>query len=230
MTEPIPDIDSAEWAWDSFRRDVFQLVSWGYQIEEKEIRRKRLEEDITGLIRKGIELKFDEDLPPRFRCYSAKNEDPVDDAGTVGKKRPRIDITIESGGSSPRKRYRIEAKRCARKIYRSKYQMSWYVEGIEAFLSSRYAKDSPEGGMLGLMQSDEVEYWTQKLSDELSNNPTLACKIQLADIGLTPDLAGMTKSVHERKDCDVIQIFHAFLDCKPTSSISTIENPKIMDA
>ena len=213
MSEPLPDIDSAEWAWPNFRRDVFQLIAWGYQIVVQEIRQKHLEEDITGLIRKGIKEKLDEDLPPRFQCYFAGNEDPVDDDddGSLGKKRPRVDILIESGRSRPRKRYRLEAKRCARRTN----TISWYAEGITAFLTRLYARDSPEGGLLGLMQSDDTKYWKEELSTKLKNDVSLSCQSPLADVDLTPDLAEMTVSVHQRNDGSPIDLYHAFLDCNP---------------
>jgi len=109
MNQSPLNILSQEWGWDNIRRDVFQLVAWGYQCKEKEIRQQRLEENITSLIRKGINEildEIDDDLWPCFRFYSAHNEDPVDD--TRGKKRPRVDILIECGGSRPRKRYRVD--------------------------------------------------------------------------------------------------------------------------
>jgi hypothetical protein len=96
---PPPNILSHEWGWDNIRRDVFQLVAWGYKRKEKEIRQRRLEEDITGLIRKGINETLDElddDLLPRFQLYSAHNEDPVDDHGKSGKQRPRVDVLTVS--------------------------------------------------------------------------------------------------------------------------------------
>src|SRR5258706_10860232 len=110
---------------------ILGLVAWGYQRKEKEIRQRRLEEDITGLIREGINEALDElddDSLPHFQFYSAHNEDPVDDHGTSGKKRPRVDVLIECSGSRPRKRYRLEAKRCARKKYKSKYNIDWYAQ------------------------------------------------------------------------------------------------------
>jgi hypothetical protein len=55
---PPPNILSHEWGWDNIRRDVFQLVAWGYKRKEKEIRQRRLEEDITGLIRKALCKRF----------------------------------------------------------------------------------------------------------------------------------------------------------------------------
>src|SRR5690242_2391975 len=104
MSQLPPDILSVEWAWDNVRRDVFQLVAWGYQVKEQAIRQHRLEEDITGLLQQGINEQLDEEQPPRFLFYSAHSEDPVDDIGELGKKRPRIDILIECSGCSPRKR------------------------------------------------------------------------------------------------------------------------------
>ena len=218
MNQPPPSILSHEWGWDNIRCDVFQLVAWGYQREVKEIRQRRLEEDITGLIRKGINETLDElddDLLPRFRLYSAHNEDPVDDHGSSGKKRPRVDVLIECSGSRPRKRYRLEAKRCARKKYRSKYNIDWYAQGISAFLTGLYAKDSPEGGLLGLMQSDDEKYWKKELSTKLKSDTSLCCQSPLSEVESTPDLPGVTVSAHQRSDGSAIDLYHAFLDCNP---------------
>src|SRR5581483_10273559 len=190
--------------------------AWGYQRKEKEIRRRILEEDITGLIRMGINETLDElddDLLPRFQFYSAHNEDPVDDHDTSGKKRPRVDVLIECSGSRPRKRYRFEAKRCARKRYKSKYSIEWYVQGIAAFLDGLYAKDAPEGGLLGLMQSDDAKYWKKELSTKLKNDASLCCQSVLSDVCPTTDLSDMAVSAHLRSDGSAIDLYHAFLDC-----------------
>ena len=218
MNQPPLNILSHEWGWDNIRRDVFQLVAWGYQRKEKEIRQRSLEEDITGLIRKGINEildELDDDLLPRFRLYFAHNEDPVDDHGIFGKKRPRVDVLIECSGSRPRKRYRLEAKRCARKKYNSKYNIDWYAQGISAFLNGLYAKDSPEGGLLGLMQSDDAKYWKKALSTKLKNDVLLSCQSPLSDVDPTPDLPDMTVSVHQRGEGSAIALYHVFLDCNP---------------
>ena len=209
---------SHEWGWDNIRCDVFQLVAWGYQRKEKEIRQCHLEEDITGLIRQGINETLDElddDLYSRFQLYCAHNEDPVDDHVMSGKKRPRVDILIECSGSRPRRRYRLEAKRCARKKYNSKYNIDWYAQGISAFLNGLYAKDSPEGGLLGLMQSDDAKYWKKELSTKLKNDASLCCQSLLSDVEPTPDLPNMTVSAHQRSDGSAIALYHVFLDCNP---------------
>jgi len=218
MNQSPLNILSHEWGWDNIRRDVFQLVAWGYQRKEKEIRQRRLEEDITGLIRKGINETLDElddDSWPRFQFYSAHNEDPVDDHGIFGKKRPRVDVLIECSGSRPRKRYRLEAKRCARKKYKSKYNIDWYAQGISDFLTRLYAKDSPEGGLLGLMQSDDAKYWKKELSTKLKNDASLCGQSLLSDVEPTPDLPNMTVSAHQRSDGSAIDLYHVFLDCNP---------------
>jgi hypothetical protein len=216
MNPPPLNILSSEWGWDNIRQDVFLLVAWGYRRQEREIRQCTLEEDITGLIRQGINEALDDlddDLWPRFQPYSAHNEDPVDDHGTSGKKRPRVDVLIECSGSRPRKRYRLEAKRCARKKYNSKYNIDWYAQGISAFLNGLYAKDSPEGGLLGLMQSDDAEYWKKELFTKLKNDTSLCSQSLLLDITLVPDLPDTTVSLHQRSDGSAVHLYHVFLDC-----------------
>jgi hypothetical protein len=218
MNQLPPNILSPEWGWDNIRGDVFQLIAWGYQRKEEEIRQLRKEEDITGLIRQGINEildELDDDLWPRFRLYSAHNEDPVDDHDALGKERPRVDVLIECAGSRPRKRYRLEAKRCARKKYKSKYTIDWYTQGIIAFLTGLYAKDLPEGGLLGLMQSDDAKHWKKELSTKLNNEPSLSCQLPLTDVHLTSDLPDMAISEHQRNDGSTIDLYHAFLDCNP---------------
>lgn len=215
MSELLPDIDSLEWAWPGLRRDAFQLLAWGYQIKEQEIRQCTKEEDITGLIRKGIRIKLDDDVPPRFKCYSAHNEDPEDESDLLGSSRKLVDILIESSGSQPRKLYRFEAKRCARKIFNSKYTMQkWYSDGINDYLELHYARHTPEAGLLGLIQSDDVSYWKAELVALLSNAPLLRCQSPLEEIDIIPDLPDMIVSEHLRADNSTIKIYHAFLDCK----------------
>jgi hypothetical protein len=218
MSQPPINILSPEWGWDNIRRDVFQLVAWGYQRKEKEIRQHDLEEEITGLIRQGINETLDElddDLYFRFQLYSAHNEDPVDDHGTSGKKRPRVDVLIECSGSRPRKRYRLEAKRCARKKYNSKYNIDWYTQGINAFLTGLYAKDSPEGGLLGLIQSDDAKYWKKELATKLQEDISLSCQSSLSDVDPMPYLLDINVSLHQRENDSTIALYHIFLDCNP---------------
>lgn len=60
MNPPPLKILSSEWGWDNMRQDVFLLVAWGYLRKEREIRQCTLEEDITGLIRQGINEALDD--------------------------------------------------------------------------------------------------------------------------------------------------------------------------
>jgi hypothetical protein len=209
MNQSPPDILSSEWGWDNFRRDVFQLVAWGYQLVETEVRQRHQEEDITGLLRRGIREKLDEELPPRFRFYFPANEDPVDDDGAFGKKRRRVDILIECSGSRPRVRYRLEAKRCAR----NENAIGTYTEGVLAFVQRRYARDSPEAGLLGLVQSDTAEHWRMQLSLKLGEDESLRCQSLFTHIDLTPNLLPVSVSLHQRDDGSLISLYHAFLDC-----------------
>jgi hypothetical protein len=213
MSESLPDISSPEWAWSALRRDALQLVAWGYAISEKLIRERTLEEEITGLIRKGIRTKLNEDLPPRFKFYSPHSEDPEDASDEYGKNRPRIDINIESSGCTPRKHYRIEAKRCARGKFNSKYTIDWYADGVRSYVRLRYASDSPEAAVLGLMQSDNAPYWKWKLTDKLASDQSLAVLSPITDVDVSKDLPCTCVSAHVRADGSQILLCHAFLNC-----------------
>lgn len=216
MNQPLPNIRSREWGWDNIRRDVFQLIAWSYQLMAQEICKCEMEEDITGLLRKGINQIFDEmddTMSMRFQFYSAHNEDPIDDS-KLGKARPRIDITIECSGHRPRKRFRLEAKRCARRKFNSKYTIGWYLEGITTFVNGQYANDSPEGGMLGLMQSDDAPYWKNELLNQLQNDLSLSCCSPfLTDTDPIQDLPEISVSAHRRADNSTINLYHIFLNC-----------------
>jgi hypothetical protein len=82
-------------------------------------------------------------------------------------------------------------------------------------LIGQYAGESPEGGMLGLVQSDDAKYWKNELYNHLQDEASLSCSAPLADVDLTPDLPDMTVSIHQRNDGSTIDLYHAFLDCKP---------------
>ena len=210
MSEPTPEnFLSLEWGWDNVRFNVFQLLAWGYEIVESEIRQKHKEEDITGLLRKGIREKLDNpSLPEYFRSYTPGNEDPVDDTGKYGSSRPKIDIMFECSGGLPRLRYCFEAKRC----HRRRYKMDWYSQGIQAFINRQYAKGATEGAMLGLVQSGTTAYWKSGLIAETAQNTALCCETSPTDVTdlVLPD---MTASIHRRNDGSLITLYHVFLDC-----------------
>ena len=74
-------------------------------------------------------------------------------------------------------------------------------------------KNSPEGGLLGLMQSDDEKYWKKELSAKLKNDTSLCCQSPLSEVDPTPDLPDITVSAHQRSDGSAIDLYHVFLDC-----------------
>lgn len=193
---------SYEWGWSKFRRDVFQLLAWGYQDAKARIQQEHLEENITELLREAIDdrLQQDSSLPARFILYNAKNEDPISGTGRRGKARPKVDITIEHTGNRPYKRYRLEAKRCARKY---KSGIKWYADGIKVYVQRTYAREAPEAAVVGLVQSDTPAHWKAQLQKT----------VQATDITVISDLSNMAVSTHHRDDGSLIDLYHVFLDC-----------------
>jgi hypothetical protein len=65
------------------------------------------------------------------------------------------------------------------------------------------------------MQSDDAKYWKNELSRKLKDDVLLCCQSPLSEAESTPDLPGVTVSVHQRSDGSAIDLYHVFLDCHP---------------
>jgi hypothetical protein len=95
-----------------FRRDVHQLLAWGYQGALPEIHCNLQEEEIT------MEERLDSpSTPEKFDRYSVDEEKPIAVEGRKGKKRRRLDLVVVSGHRRPRPKYIFEAKRLRKNSY-----------------------------------------------------------------------------------------------------------------
>jgi hypothetical protein len=152
--------------WSSFRRDVFTLIWMGYSKLDCSNLNMSEEEDITGELKQAIEKLFDEqDAPEWFNQYSVHEEPRIHRMDRKGKRRARLDIRFEHHQSRPRVHYEFEAKRlCKRKAEVGKY---FGKDGLEMFLSGEYARQWPEAGMLGYVQSEDPIHWAGKLAEKL---------------------------------------------------------------
>lgn len=75
-------------------------------------------------------------------------------------------IVVERSGVNPRPQFHFEAKR----LYRSD-SLAEYVgdDGMGCFLSGKYAKDEPDAGMIGYIQSETPEVWAARLRCRLAD-------------------------------------------------------------
>ena len=111
------------------------------------------EEDITGKLKESIESLFevDADAPAWVDRYTVYDEEKPSGTPKLGKRRPRIDITIKRHWKlrESHPRFRFEAKRLKADKRITPY---FGKEGIGCFLRGYYPLTHPEAGMIGYVQ------------------------------------------------------------------------------
>ena len=201
----------------SFREDAHQLLAWGYLDARHLITPRREETEVTGFIAEAIQLKLSSaEIDERFDRYSLQEDNPVSGEERTGKRRVRIDITIESSfrpRDKSRPQYIFEAKR----LCRPNQTLGDYLgdEGILRFLQGRYAAHCPEVAMVGYVQTNTADYWATTLEvrlDSNSNNQFYLTE-KLSPIEVIAHLPDEWVSKHLRESQMPISIFHIFLDC-----------------
>ncbi len=202
--------------WAAFRRDVHELLAWGYGDARGRITPNSEEEEITGFIAEAIQGRLNAPSAPEW-CdrYNVKDNPPVSDDGRTGKRRKRPDLVLEFSYSRPRRQYVFEAKR----LRMPNYPVSGYIgeEGLQCFLHEEYASHFFEVGMLGYVQSNSVEFWTDRLRNALSRNARRRSTVRLRDsmpyAKVIDSFPLEWSSLHERNSGRPITIYHLFLDC-----------------
>ena len=201
-----------------FRRNVHQLLAWGYEDAFPKIHCKLQEEEITGLIVEAIEERLDNpSTPKKFRRYDIHEEKPTAVEGRKGKKRRRLDLVIVDGHNRPRSKYIFEAKR----LRKNGYPISRYMgeDGLQCFIKEIYASKYPEAAMIGYIQSGVATYWETELKRSFDNAPNndLCIKQVLQKMQVIVSLPDTWVSEHERVVSGSITVYHIFLNCSASS-------------
>lgn len=201
----------------SFREQAHLLVHWGYEdacrIQRPENTKDKEETSITGFLAKAIkERLYASEQPSWCKYYSVHEDPPIEAEGLSGKRRPRVDLIIESA-SEGRREYIFEAKR----LNNSKPQESAYTgpDGMGCFISGKYASRYDEAGMLGYVQSDRLAEWKDKVKSKIDRD---AKKLSLAgsqrDEQVIDAFPLEWVSEHNRNSVGrPITIYHILLDC-----------------
>lgn len=198
----------------SFVTNVHRLLAAGYaRLDPKSLQNKE-EMAITGLLvhamRDAIEGK--ERLSWAAR-YTIHDDPPVQAGQLEGKRRPRVDIEVESTHVVPHPRFQFEAK----PLYRSD-SVAAYVgtDGLGCFLSGRYASGHDDAGMLGYVQRGAAGEWIERIHAKLNVD---RAEFKLAANGVCwrvrPTITGLKfsfQSTHARPG-KPIDIHHTFLIC-----------------
>jgi hypothetical protein len=150
-----------------FLRDVHVLIAEGYTRLDSASLAASSEESISGQIVQRVNEWFSSHAAPEWtRAYFVTPELPVQREKREGKKRPRIDIYVESSQERPRARFAYESKR----FYRSD-SVAEYVGpgGLLAFLDGTHTVDGALVGMLGLVQRGSNEAVLAKVHKKLDD-------------------------------------------------------------
>ena len=147
---------------------VHQLVVSGYGRMDPRAYAAAEEEAITGELVAGIEDELDQASELWMRLYNIHEEAPVRTRSKKGKRRPRVDLRIDSAERRPRTRFSFEAKRL-----RDTRSISAYLgdEGLGRFLQAKYAKHDDWGGMLGYVQGGSPADWAAAIGQGLDKAP-----------------------------------------------------------
>lgn len=200
--------------WSTYRQHLHTLLAWGYADSRNRVRAKHDEPAITGFIAEAIQDRLDSpDSPLWCNQISIKDDHPIPGGGRTGRKRWRPDLIFESVERRPRPQYHFEAKRL-----RKQQSIHAYLgeDGLQCFLSGRYAHESDEAGMLGYVQCDSISTWVKRLQlaidqDHHDKNVFLLlppqCSIQVVDAFPQEWL-----SKHDRFTGKSISIHHLLLD------------------
>ena len=198
-----------------FRRQVFQLLKWGYERMDSTEHQSAEEEEITGELAKEINtLVQDRSFPPWVGSFTVQEEHRINVDGRKGKRRKRLDIIFIYVHHGPRPRFPFEAKR----LSVGTHVIGQYLgpEGLGEFLRGDYGRDAQEGGMIGYVQTGTPEEWAQKAEKKLTKAPhdyQLCHDGQWMYVRIVQDLDHCYRSMHHRDiGKSPISIYHSFLN------------------
>jgi hypothetical protein len=202
----------------SFRKQVFRLLGMGYRRLEANKYSEEEETSITGELVKSIrDVIEDAESPRNLSRYSIHDDEPLNVAGRLGKRRRRIDIEFERTGHGPHPRFSFESKR----LNDHGHNVAQYIgkDGLLLFMQGEYGKCSAEAGMLGYVQSGTRESWAKKLADGIEKNKAALKISRGGGWKATAEFLSLShcyRTTHERRKLrKPIQIYHVLLDfCK----------------
>lgn len=201
---------------EAFVANVHTLVQLGFEQLNDAALSGSEEPAITGdlvhAMRAVCEAPNAEDW---MTMLSVHDDPPIEGENRRGKARRRVDVEVEHVGRGPRPRFRWEAKRLGHG-----YGVGRYVgeEGMGCFVSRRYGAQLCNAGMLGYVQSDDVDAWLKKIGQGLMKKKK-ALRLILQEghpwqsSGLLP--TGY-QSVHDVDDG--LMIYHVLLDFRAGGS------------
>lgn len=166
---PTPEVELRIEHRKALRGHAIELLKLGHGKLAAASFAKSQEEDITGKLKEAIEnvIEVSPDAPAWVGRYTVYDEEKPTGTPKLGKKRPRIDITIKRRWKlrETHPRFRFEAKRLKADNRLTPY---FGKDGIGCFLRGIYPLTHPEAGMIGYVQAGTLAEWQQRLGNFVS--------------------------------------------------------------
>lgn len=167
----VPDVELRTEHQRALRGHAVELLKRGHAKLDAASFSAAEEEDITGKLKEAIEavIEVAPDAPAWMERYTVYDEEKPSGTTKLGKRRPRIDITVKRRWKlrELHPRFRFEAKRL-----KADRRISAYFgkEGIGCFLRGTYPLTHPEAGMIGYVQAGTLDEWQQRLGGYAKRN------------------------------------------------------------
>jgi hypothetical protein len=177
----------------------------------------RLTQVLVEALRDAIQ---DPAAPEAVVNFSVHEKQKQNDGQREGNYRFELDICFERTGRGPHPIFKVEAKRLGadHPVGASLEHKRTYLgrDGLGAFITSEYASDQDDAGMLGYVQSKTVEEWIDSLGDKLGTSPgdfNVSVDGTWQASGFSGGPAFTYRTRHNRsRGFAVITIFHTLLD------------------
>lgn len=162
----------------------------------------------------------DPDAPEAIVNFAVHEKQRQNDGTLEGNSRLELDICFERTGRGTRPIFKVEAKPLGAKhpVGTERLQRKTFLgpDGLGAFLTSEYAGEQHDAGMLGYVQSKTIEEWASQLEDQLKESPGQFDVTVDGTWQVNPFIHGPAKtyrSRHSRGGATApITIFHTLLD------------------
>jgi hypothetical protein len=171
-TSPTTEVELRTEHRQALRGHAIELLRLGHGALDAASFAKSQEEDITGKLKEAIEaiIELAPNAPGWVDRYTVYDEEKPSGTPKLGKKRPRIDITIKRRWHlrAQHPRFRFEAKRLKADKRFSPY---FGKEGIGCFLRGMYPLTHPEAAMIGYVQAGTLKEWQERLGNYAKQKP-----------------------------------------------------------
>jgi len=197
----------------AFIRNCHRWLAAGYSELDGRAFSTSEETVITGELVRAMKLvRLRTDAPNwMIRMYVA-DDPPINCSGRLGRRRRRVDIEFERSSRGLCFHFQYEAKRLCRSDSLRQYLGK---DGLGMFLSGDYASQEDEAGMLGYVQSENVDIWRQRITAELESRRQLYRMYLEGGVvrsELLLELPQVHESVHSRSSsATIIRIYHTLL-------------------